>query len=223
MRYDQDLVGYRGEPGPTSTTLMYLPTGKRLLDLTVAILGLAVLSPIMLVVAALVRARMGSPVLFCQARPGLHGRAFTMLKFRTMLDVRDSDGQLLPDGERLTALGRILRSTSLDELPELVNVVRGDMSLVGPRPLLMAYLERYRPEQMRRHEVKPGITGWAQINGRNTVSWTEKFRYDLWYVEHQSFQLDCKVLWKTLKLVATRHGINQPGHATAEEFRGEIS
>ncbi len=202
---------------------MYLPTGKRLLDLTVAILGLAVLSPIMLVVAALVRARMGSPVLFCQARPGLHGRAFTMLKFRTMLDVRDSDGQLLPDGERLTALGRILRSTSLDELPELVNVVRGDMSLVGPRPLLMAYLERYRPEQMRRHEVKPGITGWAQINGRNTVSWTEKFRYDLWYVEHQSFQLDCKVLWKTLKLVATRHGINQPGHATAEEFRGEIS
>ncbi len=202
---------------------MYLPTGKRLLDLAVAIPGLIGLSPLMLVVAALVRARMGSPVLFRQARPGLHGRPFTMLKFRTMLDLRDADGQPLPDAQRLTSLGRILRATSLDELPELINVVRGDMSLVGPRPLLLAYLERYSPEQMRRHEVKPGITGWAQVNGRNTVSWAEKFQYDLWYVEHQSFQLDCKVLWKTLKLVATRHGINQPGHVTAEEFRGEIS
>jgi len=205
------------------TTLMYDPTGKRLLDLAVAIPGLIGLSPLMLVVAALVRARMGSPVLFRQARPGLHGRPFTMLKFRTMLDLRDADGQPLPDAQRLTSLGRILRATSLDELPELVNVVRGDMSLVGPRPLLLAYLERYSPKQMARHNVKPGITGWAQVNGRNTVSWAEKFQYDLWYVEHQSSQLDCKVLWKTLKLVATRHGINQPGHATAEEFRGEIS
>ncbi len=202
---------------------MYDPTGKRLLDLAVAIPGLIGLSPLMLVVAALVRARMGSPVLFRQARPGLHGRPFTMLKFRTMLDLRDADGQPLPDAQRLTSLGRILRATSLDELPELINVVRGDMSLVGPRPLLLAYLERYSPEQMRRHEVKPGITGWAQVNGRNTVSWAEKFQYDLWYVEHQTFRVDCEVLWKTLKLVVTRHGITQPGHATADEFRGEIS
>jgi len=200
---------------------MYLPTGKRLLDLAVAIPGLVVLSPLMLVVAALVRARMGAPVLFRQARPGLHSRPFTMLKFRTMLDLRNADGEPLPDAQRLTSLGRILRGTSLDELPELVNVVRGDMSLVGPRPLLLAYLERYSPTQMRRHEVKPGITGWAQVNGRNTVSWAQKFQYDLWYVEHQSFRLDCEVLWKTLKLVLMRQGINQPGHATADEFRGE--
>ncbi len=203
--------------------LTYLPTGKRLFDLTVAIPGLVLLSPVMLVVTPLVWARMGSPALFRQVRPGLHGRPITLLKFRTMLDVRDSDGKPLPDAQRLTSLGRILRVTSLDELPELLNVVRGDMSLVGPRPLLMAYLQRYSPEQMRRHEVKPGITGWAQVNGRNAVSWSQKFQYDLWYVEHQSFRLDCEVLWKTLKLVVQRHGINQPGHTTAEEFRGEIS
>ncbi len=205
------------------TPLRYLPTGKRVLDLAIALPGLVIFSPLMVVVAALVRARMGSPVLFRQVRPGFRGFPITMLKFRTMLDARDSAGHPLPDAERLTSLGEILRATSLDELPELVNVVRGVMSLVGPRPLLLAYLERYSPEQMRRHEVKPGITGWAQINGRNTVSWAEKFQYDLWYVEHQSFRVDCEVLWKTLKLVLTRHGINQPGHATADEFRGEVS
>ena len=179
-----------------------------------------VLSPLLLAVAGIVRSFLGSPVLFRQLRPGYKGRPFTCLKFRTMTDRRDANGHLLSDAERLTPLGRFLRSTSLDELPELINVIRGEMSLVGPRPLLMQYLERYTPEQMRRHEVKPGVTGWAQINGRNAASWEQKFAYDIWYVENQSFWLDLKILALTPSKILTREGISQPGHATMREFDG---
>lgn len=179
-----------------------------------------VLSPLLLAVAGIVQIFLGSPVLFRQLRPGYKGRPFTCLKFRTMTDRRDASGQLLSDAERLTPLGRFLRSTSLDELPELINVIRGEMSLVGPRPLLMQYLVRYTPEQMRRHEVKPGVTGWAQINGRNAASWEQKFAYDIWYVENQSFWLDLKILALTPSKILTREGISQPGHATMREFDG---
>ena len=197
-----------------------IPRAKRLFDLALTLPGLVLISPVMLAVAALVRWKHGSPVLFSQVRPGYRGELFTLRKFRTMTDARDPQGNLLPDAERLTPLGRFLRASSLDELPELFNVLRGEMSLVGPRPLLVEYLDRYTPEQARRHEVLPGITGWAQINGRNALTWEEKFRLDVWYVDHWSLALDLKILWLTLVKVFRREGISQPGHATAEIFMG---
>ena len=163
---------------------------------------------------------MGAPVLFRQMRPGLQGEPFFLLKFRTMNDVRDEQGELLPDDGRLTGLGSFLRSTSLDELPELFNVLKGEMSIVGPRPLLMQYLDRYTPEQARRHEVKPGVTGWAQVNGRNAISWEEKFELDVWYVDNWSLWLDVKIICMTVWKILKREGVNQPGHATAQEFMG---
>jgi lipopolysaccharide/colanic/teichoic acid biosynthesis glycosyltransferase len=194
--------------------------GKRCFDLLLTVPALILLAPLLGLITILVRFKLGSPVFFRQPRPGLHDRPFTMLKFRTMTDARDAQGNLLPDAERLPPFGKFLRVTSLDELPELWNVVKGEMSLVGPRPLLMRYLERYSPQQRRRHEVKPGITGWAQVNGRNAITWEEKFALDVWYVDHQSFALDLKILWLTLWKVFRRADINQPGQATMEEFRG---
>ncbi|MBN1890294.1 MAG: sugar transferase [Thermoflexales bacterium] len=199
---------------------MYRHCGKRILDLVVAGLALIALSPVLMVLAWLVWVKLGTPVIFRQQRPGWHGRLFTLLKFRTMRDARDAEGNSLPDAERLTPFGQFLRSASLDELPELVNVLRGEMSLVGPRPLLMRYLERYTPEQARRHKVKPGLTGWAQVNGRNTLSWEQKFELDVWYVDHMSFWLDIKIVALTLWKILKREGINQPGQATAQEFLG---
>jgi lipopolysaccharide/colanic/teichoic acid biosynthesis glycosyltransferase len=193
---------------------------KRLVDVVGAAAALVVLSPLLLVVAALVRLRMGSPVLFRQERPGRDGRPFQLVKFRTMTDRRGPDGALLPDADRLTALGRWFRRTSIDELPELLNVLAGDMSLVGPRPLLMQYLPLYTPEQARRHEVRPGLTGWAQVNGRNAVSWEEKFALDVWYVDHRSTKLDVEIVGRTIKQVVGGHGVSAPGHATIEPFRG---
>ena len=193
---------------------------KRAFDFLVSLAALLLLWPVLLVLAVLVRVKLGPPALFRQQRPGLHGRPFTMLKFRTMTDARDTEGNLLPDGERLSSFGRSLRSTSLDELPELINVLAGDMSLVGPRPLLMRYLDRYTPEQMRRHEVRPGITGWAQVNGRNAITWDQKFALDVWYVDHHSLRLDLHILWLTVRNVLRREGISQAGEATMEEFLG---
>lgn len=193
---------------------------KRAFDLFLTIPALIVLSPFLVILATLVAISLGSPVLFRQKRPGWRGQPFLLLKFRTMTDARDDNGTLRPDALRLTSFGRFLRVTSLDELPELWNVLKGDMSLVGPRPLLMQYLERYTPEQARRHEVKPGITGWAQINGRNAISWEEKFNLDVWYVNHQSFRLDMKIIFMTIWKILKREGISQPGQATMEEFRG---
>lgn len=201
---------------------MYRRFGKRLFDLALAVPALLLLAPVMLAVGLLVSLKIGAPVLFRQRRPGLNGQIFTVYKFRTMTDARDSQGHLLPDAARLTALGRFLRSTSLDELPELLNVIKGDMSLVGPRPLLVQYLERYTPEQARRHEVRPGLTGWAQVNGRNGLSWEEKFAGDVWYVDHCSLLLDIRIIWLTLLTVLKREGINQAGQATMEEFRGSV-
>lgn len=192
---------------------------KRVVDFLVASIGVLLLSPLFVVIALSVRLTMGSPVFFRQTRPGQGGRAFTLLKFRTM-KVEQVGAGALSDGERLTPLGRVLRCTSLDELPELINVVRGDMSLVGPRPLLMEYLPLYNPEQARRHEVRPGITGWAQVNGRNGIDWEEKFKLDLWYVEHHSLVLDLRILWMTVEGVISARGISHPGHATMERFRG---
>jgi len=199
---------------------MYRRFGKRLLDLSLSLVALALLWPFIATIALAVRRRLGASVLFRQQRPGLHGRPFTILKFRTMTEARDAEGNLLPDAERLPPFGRFLRSTSLDELPELWNVLRGDMSLVGPRPLLMQYLERYTPEQARRHEVRPGITGWAQVNGRNALSWEQKFALDVWYVDHLSFWLDVQIIALTAWKILRREGISQPGQATAEEFMG---
>lgn len=193
---------------------------KRVFDLSLALFLLIFLSPVMLAVTVMVYLAMGKPVIFKQLRPGLHGKPFLIYKFRTMMDERDEKGRLLPDGERLTRLGRFLRSTSLDELPQLINVIKGDLSFVGPRPLLMEYLPRYSPEQARRHEVKPGITGWAQINGRNAVSWEEKFKLDVWYVDNRSFTLDLTILAKTLIEVVRKRGINAPGEDTMPEFTG---
>lgn len=193
---------------------------KRAFDLAVSFIALALLWPLLLALAVLVRLKLGAPVLFRQQRPGLHGQPFTLLKFRTMTGARDSQGELLPDAQRLTPFGQFLRSASLDELPELLNVLRGDMSLVGPRPLLMRYLERYTPQQMRRHEVRPGITGWAQVNGRNALTWEQKFALDVWYVDHRSFWLDLRILAMTVGNVLRREGISQPGQATMEEFLG---
>jgi sugar transferase EpsL len=205
-------------------TARLLPDGvpllKRLLDVLLTIIGGLILVPFLLLIALAVRLSMGSPILFRQKRPGLRGEPFEVYKFRTMRNVRDEKGQLLPDAERLTALGPFLRSLSLDELPEIWNVLRGEMSLVGPRPLLMQYLERYSSEQARRHEVLPGITGWAQINGRNALTWEDKFRLDVWYVDNWSIWLDLKILLITLWKVIKREGISQEGHATAEEFMG---
>jgi len=198
---------------------MYRSFGKRLLDISGATVGFVVFAPVMLLIAAVVRLSLGSPVLFRQTRPGKGGRPFTILKFRTM---RAADGAT-GDAARLTAVGEWLRTTSLDELPEFVNVLRGEMSLVGPRPLLMQYLDRYTPEQARRHDAKPGITGWAQIHGRNNLTWEAKFRHDVWYVEHCGFLLDLKILATTFIKTVTREGIAQPGHATAEEFKGEAA
>jgi len=197
-----------------------VPAAKRVFDLLLALPLLLVLSPLLALLALLVRLRMGAPVLFTQRRPGLNARPFAMYKFRTMDDSRDTQGNLLADEKRLTPLGRFMRSFSLDELPELVNVVRGDLSLVGPRPLLMRYLERYSPEQARRHEVLPGITGWAQVNGRNALSWDDKFALDVWYVDHWSLWLDVRILLLTLWKVIRREGISQEGFATAPEFMG---
>jgi len=193
---------------------------KRIIDLLVSLILLILLSPVMLVIAVLVRIKLGRPVLFSQERPGLHGRLFRLYKFRTMRDARGADDQLLPDEERLTKFGRFLRASSLDELPELFNVLKGEMSLVGPRPLLVAYLERYTPEQARRHEVLPGITGWAQVNGRNALSWESKFKLDVWYVDNRSFWLDLKILFLTIWKALKREGISAPGSATAPEFMG---
>jgi len=197
-----------------------IPFSKRLFDLTAASLGLALLSPLLLLLALLVRLFHGTPVLFRQMRPGYWGRPFHLYKFRTMTDERGGTGGLLPDAERLTRFGRFLRAASLDELPELFNILRGEMSFVGPRPLLMQYLDRYSPEQARRHHVLPGLTGWAQVNGRNALTWEDKFRLDVWYVDHWSFWLDIKILLITLWKVLKREGISQEGHATAEEFMG---
>jgi lipopolysaccharide/colanic/teichoic acid biosynthesis glycosyltransferase len=197
-----------------------VPIRKRIFDLCLAIPGLIILSPLLLLLAGLVRWQHGAPVLFSQTRPGMHAKLFTLRKFRTMTDQRDQDGNLLPDQARLTRLGRFLRATSLDELPELFNVLKGEMSLVGPRPLLVQYLARYSPEQARRHEVLPGITGWAQVNGRNALTWEDKFRLDVWYVDHWSLGLDLKILFLTVWKVVRREGISQPGHATATEFMG---
>ncbi|MAB25155.1 MAG: sugar transferase [Pseudomonadales bacterium] len=193
---------------------------KRIFDITTAFAALVLLSPVIAVVAWQINRQMGSPVLFRQARPGLNGKPFEMIKFRTMKDALDADGNPLPDSERLTAFGQFLRSSSLDELPELWNVLKGDMSLVGPRPLLMEYLPLYSAEQFRRHNVRPGITGWAQINGRNALSWEEKFKLDVWYVDNQSFWLDIKILFLTVKKVLVRDGISADGEATMSKFTG---
>jgi sugar transferase EpsL len=193
---------------------------KRILDLIAASLVFIVFSPVLLVLIICVRIKLGSPVFFRQVRPGLHGKPFTIYKFRTMKDTRDEKGILLPDADRMTSFGIFLRSSSLDELPELVNVIRGEMSIVGPRPLLMEYLDRYTPGQMRRHDVKPGLTGWAQVNGRNAITWEQKFKLDVWYVDHSSLWLDMKIVLMTVVKALKREGINQPGQATVEEFRG---
>jgi lipopolysaccharide/colanic/teichoic acid biosynthesis glycosyltransferase len=193
---------------------------KRLFDFLAASLAVLVLALPLLPLAWLIRRKLGSPVFFTQVRPGLHGKPFKMVKFRTMTDERSPEGQLLPDVERLTPFGCWLRATSLDELPELWNVLRGDMSLVGPRPLLMEYLSIYTPEQARRHEVRPGITGWAQVNGRNSISWEDKFKLDVWYVGNQSLWLDIKILWLTVKKVLVRDGIRAQGEATMPRFTG---
>jgi lipopolysaccharide/colanic/teichoic acid biosynthesis glycosyltransferase len=202
----------------------FFPAGislnKRVFDLLLTIPGLIIISPLILILTVAVWAFEGLPILFRQPRPGYKGTIFTVYKFRTMSNIMDTTGHPLPDSQRLTRLGRFLRSTSLDELPELLNVLKGEMSLVGPRPLLVVYLERYTPQQAHRHDMLPGITGWAQINGRNIISWDEKFKYDLWYVDHWSLWLDIKILaltfWKAIK----REGISQPGQATVEEFKG---
>jgi len=193
---------------------------KRIFDLFIGIPALIISIPFMVIVGLIILFTMGRPVLFRQRRPGFHGKPFMLYKFRTMTDKRDGSGKLLPDEKRLTRAGRWIRRLSLDELPQLFNVIRGDMSIVGPRPLLMEYLSRYTPEQARRHEVKPGITGWAQINGRNATTWEERFKLDLWYVEHHNLWLDIKIILYTLLKVLKREGINQPGSATMEEFKG---
>jgi lipopolysaccharide/colanic/teichoic acid biosynthesis glycosyltransferase len=193
---------------------------KRLVDIVGSAIGLVVITPALLVIAIFIRWKLGAPVLFQQTRPGLNGLPFEMVKFRTMREAEGPDGRPLPDAERLTPLGRTLRSTSLDELPELWNVLKGDMSLVGPRPLLMEYLPLYTPEQARRHEVRPGITGWAQVNGRNALSWEEKFALDIWYVNNWSFWLDMRILLLTLRKVALREGISAVYEATMPRFTG---
>lgn len=196
---------------------------KRVVDVVFSIIALAISLPIICLISILIYLIMGRPIFFKQVRPGLHGKPFVLYKFRTMLDLRDQTGKMLPDERRLTSFGRWLRSTSLDELPVLFNVLKGDMSLVGPRPLLMEYLDRYTPEQARRHEVKPGITGWAQINGRNAISWEEKFALDVWYVDNWSLLLDFRIIFLTILKVLKHEGISADGHVTMPEFRGSKS
>lgn len=193
---------------------------KRILDLYISLLIILLLLPLIIILASLICLKLGSPILFTQIRPGLHDKPFRMIKFRTMTNTRNTDGELLSDAERLTSFGKFLRSSSLDELPELWNVLKGDMSLVGPRPLLMEYLPLYSNEQARRHEVRPGITGWAQINGRNALTWEEKFKLDVWYVDNKSFWLDLKILLLTVKKVFMREDINAAGQATMPKFTG---
>lgn len=193
---------------------------KRAFDIAASASALVILSPVLAITAYKVKKELGSPVLFRQTRPGLHGKPFEMIKFRTMKDATDKEGNALPDSERLTEFGKKLRASSLDELPELWNVLKGDMSLVGPRPLLMEYLPLYNAEQAKRHNVRPGVTGYAQVNGRNSLSWEDKFKLDTWYVEHQSFLLDMKILLKTVKKVLIKDGINEAGEATMSKFMG---
>lgn len=221
-RSDRPPVDFRLESGTVSARLLPagVPISKRLMDLALTIPGALLISPLLLLLAVVAWLSHGRPVLFRQKRPGYRAAPFTLLKFRTMSSERDAEGQLLPDAERITPLGRLMRSFSLDELPTLWNVLRGEMSLVGPRPLLMRYLERYSPEQARRHEVLPGMTGWTQINGRNALTWEQKFEFDVWYVDHRSLWLDLKIVAITLWKAVRREGISQPGHATAEEFTG---
>ncbi len=193
---------------------------KRIIDITIASTALILLSPVYLIVAHKVKKNLGSPVLFRQVRPGLHGKPFEMIKFRTMKDALDAEGNLLPDSERLTPFGKMLRATSLDEMPELWNVIKGDMSIVGPRPLLMEYLPLYNEQQAKRHNVRPGITGYAQVNGRNAISWEKKFEFDTWYVENQSLWLDFKIMLKTIKKVIAKDDISAEGEATMSKFTG---
>ena len=195
---------------------------KRLFDITAAFAALLLLALPLALLTWQVRRKLGSPAFFRQVRPGMHGQPFEMVKFRTMTDARGPDGALLPDADRLTPFGRFLRASSLDELPELWNVLKGEMSLVGPRPLLMEYLPLYSPQQARRHEVRPGITGWAQVNGRNAISWDDKFKLDVWYVDHRSLWLDLRILWMTVRKVLVRDGISAEGQATVEYFRGNL-
>jgi lipopolysaccharide/colanic/teichoic acid biosynthesis glycosyltransferase len=200
---------------------MYRHFFKRLLDFCIALTAVIVLSPLLLVITVWLHfANKGAGAFFTQDRPGLHGRIFRVIKYKTMTDERDADGRLLPDEKRLTKVGRLVRSLSIDELPQLLNVLRGDMALIGPRPLLPQYLRLYTPEQMRRHEVRPGITGWAQCHGRNAISWREKFSYDVWYVDHVSLWLDLKIVWLTILSVVRRTGISHEGSATMEPFNG---
>ncbi len=198
-----------------------MPLSKRIFDLTFALIALIILSPVLILTAIFVRIFIGSPILFTQQRPGYKGRPFHIYKFRSMTNRFARDGSLLPDAERLTRFGRILRSLSLDELPELFNILRGEMSFVGPRPLLMDYLPLYSPEQMRRHDVMPGLTGWAQVNGRNAIDWPSRFRMDVWYVDNWSFWLDIRIIFMTVSKVALREGVNQDGQSTVEYFKGE--
>ena len=193
---------------------------KRFFDFVVSIIGLLFSAPVILLIAFQIRRKLGSPVLFRQIRPGKNSKPFQLVKFRTMREGIDQDGSVLPDSERITPFGNFLRNSSLDELPELWNVSKGDMSLVGPRPLLKEYLPMYSPEQARRHNVRPGITGWAQVNGRNAISWEEKFKYDVWYVENHSFRLDMKIIWMTIKKFIAREGISANGEATMPKFTG---
>jgi len=213
------------DPTATLLTIKFRQSGwrlavKKLFDCGAALCGLVVFSPVFIGASLLVCLSMGRPLVFRQQRPGRFGKPFILFKFRTMSERRDTSGKLLPDADRLTRIGRLLRATSLDELPQLWNVIRGDISLVGPRPLLMEYLSRYSAEQARRHDVLPGITGWAQVNGRNALTWDQKFDLDVWYVDHQSLWLDIKILWLTLLKVLHREGISQRGHATMPEFMG---
>mgnify|MGYP000852178114 FL=1 len=200
---------------------MYRLFFKRIIDIFSSLIFLLLFWWLYLIVAILVRIKLGSPILFKQARPGLNEKIFTMYKFRTMIDKKDINGNLLPDKDRLNKFGRFLRSTSLDEIPEFLNILKGDMSLIGPRPLLVKYLERYSEEQLRRHNVRPGISGWAQVNGRNAISWEDKFKYDIEYVDNLSFLLDLKIIMLTIKKVLIRDGISQVGNATMEEFKGK--
>ena len=196
---------------------------KRLFDLLLIVIAIILFLPVLLITALLVRLKLGSPVFFSQERPGLNGKVFKIYKFRTMTDICNLNGDLLPDVDRLTSFGRLLRATSLDELPALLNVLKGDMSLVGPRPLLVEYLPLYSSEEARRHNVRPGITGWAQVNGRNAISWNEKFKLDVWYVDNQNLWLDLKIILLTIKKVFVREGISAEGHATMEKFTGSRS
>jgi len=193
---------------------------KRCFDFTIVFIALVLLSPLFIILYLIIRRKLGTPVLFTQKRPGLEGKPFNIIKFRTMTDAKDKQGNLLPDDKRLTSFGKMLRNTSLDELPELINVLKGDMSLIGPRPLMWKYLDRYTPYQARRHEVKPGVTGWAQINGRNAISWEKKFEYDVWYVDNWSLVLDLKIMVKTFTQVLLRKNVNEEDHVTVSEFFG---